>query len=77
MSKRPNWPKCPKCETPCVAIVEICEVTRSWYATDACDDPSVIGPDPTGIWIFCDKCRDDFELEGIFEADPKWWEEVE
>jgi hypothetical protein len=71
-----NWPKCPKCKSQNVLIVEHWKHhTISWYHDMDQDEGIIEMGDPYKVEANCQDCKHVWWMRGIIQIKEEWFEE--
>lgn len=76
--KNPNWPKCPKCKTQQVRIVEFWrEHTIEWEPNDLQEEGILSPGEPYMVHGLCLRCEHEWKIRGVIQVQFEWWDEQE
>lgn len=72
---RPNWPRCPRCRSRNVKIIELWSGQAMTWEPDSAIDDGAAGDtgDPYKVQGECLVCGHTWTLRGIIQIDPQWW----
>jgi hypothetical protein len=76
--KFPNWPRCPKCNSQKVEVVELWKShSVAWGPGDADNEGNLDPGDPYRVEGKCQGCGHKWKFRGIIQVDRDWWKEEE
>jgi len=71
-----KWPRCPKCRSQNVEIMEISNASISWEPGDPYMDNGILEPgDPMYVEGHCQSCEHVWRMRGIVQIKEEWFEE--
>lgn len=72
---RKRWPKCPKCKSQEVEIIEIWDATISWIPDDPYYNQGALTPgDPQRVEGNCQNCGHKWRMRNVVQVDEDWFE---
>ena len=75
---RPNWPKCPKCKSQNVEIIEVWSASMSWIPDDPYYNEGAMMPgDPEHVEGRCLDCDHRWRMRKVIQVQEKWFDEAE
>lgn len=70
-----NYPKCPKCRSQNVELIEIWDATISWIPNDPYFNDGNLNPgDPQKVEARCLNCNHTWRIRKITQVQPEWFE---
>lgn len=70
-----NWPKCPKCRSRNVELIEVWDATISWLPDDPYfNDGALMPGDPKWVEGNCLDCEHKWRLRNATQVKPEWFE---
>ena len=74
--KFPNWPRCPKCKSQKVEIVELwINHSISWGPGDYENEGNLEQGEPGHVEGKCQNCKHTWRFRGITQINSDWWKE--
>jgi Zn ribbon nucleic-acid-binding protein len=75
---RKNWPKCPRCKTQQVELIEHWKSHIVAWLPDANEDDGILEPgDPYKVEGKCLECGHHWKIRNAIQIDSEWFEESE
>lgn len=69
-----KWPKCPKCRSKNVELIEIWSASISWYPDDPYANEGALMPgDAEKVEGNCLDCDHRWTIRGVVQVDPGWF----
>ena len=71
-----SWPKCPKCRSQNVELIEIWSATISWnpYDFDFEKGKGILTPgDPEKVEGYCLECEYRWRIRNVVQVQPEWF----
>lgn len=73
-----NYPRCPKCKTQEVELIEIWDATISWMPEEPYYHEGALMPgDPKKVEGHCLRCEHRWALRNIIQVKPEWFDDTE
>lgn len=73
--QNPHWPKCPKCKSQRVRIVELWSGHSITWEPDSFEDEGVLDEgSPHHVEGECLNCEHTWRLRHISQVQQRWWE---
>lgn len=70
-----NYPKCPKCGSQNVELIEIWTATISWGPEEPYFNQGNLNPgDPVKVEGHCINCKHRWKIRGVVQVQPDWFE---
>lgn len=70
-----HWPKCPKCRSANVELIEMWDASISWLPDDAYFNDGVLVPgDPKHVEGNCLSCEHRWRIRNAVQVNPEWFE---
>ena len=71
---RITWPRCPKCKSQNVELIEIWDATISWLPDEPYFNNGVLNPgDPNRVEGHCLECGRRWRMRGIVQVRKEWF----
>lgn len=69
-----NWPRCPKCKSQNVELIEIWDATISWLPDEPYFNGRDLSPgDPNHVYGHCLECGRRWRMRGIVQVRKEWF----
>lgn len=73
---KPTWPRCPKCKSQNVELIEIWTASISWIPDDPYANEGALMPgDPFKVEGHCQQCGFRWRIRGTIQVQPSWFKE--
>ena len=71
-----KWPKCPKCRTKNVELIEIWDAAIKWSPSDPYFNEGALEPgEAKHVEGKCLNCEHTWRMRGVIQVSPDWFEE--
>ena len=73
-----KWPKCPKCRSRNVELIEIWTAYISWIPEEPFYNEGALEPgESTRVEGHCQSCEHRWRMRGIIQVKKEWFEDVQ
>ncbi len=70
-----KWPKCPKCKSQNVELIEMWTATISWLPDEPYANEGDLTPgDPTHVEGRCLACEHKWRIRNVVQVQPDWFD---
>ena len=72
-----KWPKCPKCQSPKVELIEMWTASISWEPEERFFNEGILVPgDPIHVEGYCQVCDYRWRIRGVTQVQKEWFEDA-